>query len=110
MRTVLLVSVVVGLVVTTTSEAASGEKEDVHLAEEMIAAIKLSEKAYKRAYYRAFKAITGTSEGKKRLSHCSRKDASYWPTCIAGKWEYERVYKALRKKFYEEELKNLSGP
>lgn len=110
MRTVLLASVVVGLVVTTTSEAPSGEKEDVLLAEEMIAEIKLSEEAYKRASDRAFKAITGTSEGKKKLSYCSEKDSSYWPICIGGKWDYEPVYKALRKRFYEEELRKLREP
>lgn len=110
MRALLIASVVVGLVIAVTNEAAAGEKEDILLAERAIAEIKAQKKANKRAYDRAFRAITGTSEGKKRLRGCSRKDASYWPTCIAGKWDYEPAYKFLYNKFYKEELKKLRGP
>lgn len=105
MRTFLMASVVVGLMVM--GQAIADEKDDIRLAEQMITEMKLVEIAEKAAYLRAFKAITGTSEGKNRLSRCSRKDPSYWPTCIRGKWDYESVWALLYKKFYEEELAKL---
>lgn len=106
MRT-LLVMLVVGL---GFQSAIATESDDIRLAERMIEEIKIAEKADKKAFHRAVKAVIGTPEGKERLRNCAEKDHFYWQTCVTGKWDYQGSYKALYQKFYKEELKKLQGP
>ena len=110
MRAVPIALMVVGLVVTTTIEATSGEKEDILLAERAIAEIKVHEKADKRAYDRAVKALMGTHDGKEQMRTCPSRNKPYRGLCVTDNWRYKKAYTVLYNRFYKEELKKLRRP